>query len=72
MARYLGSRSKISRKLNLSVCGSDRCVLLRRNTPPGMHPNLHKRISDFKRRLIEKQKLRFFLLGLRKGVYIDT
>ena len=59
MARYLGSRCKICRQLNFSVCGSERCALLRRNTPPGEHPYLRRRMSEFKKRLIEKQKLRF-------------
>jgi len=59
MARYIGSICKICRKLNFSVCGSDRCALSRRNTPPGMHPNLRRKMSDYKKRLLEKQKLRF-------------
>jgi small subunit ribosomal protein S4 len=59
MARYLGSTCKICRKLNFSVCGSDRCALSRRNTPPGMHPDLRRKMSDYKKRLIEKQKLRY-------------
>ena len=59
MARYSGSRCKVCRQLNFSMCGSDRCALLRRKTPPGMHPELRRKISEFKKRLIEKQKLRF-------------
>ena len=59
MARYLGSTCKICRKLNFSVCGSDRCALLRRETPPGMHPDLRRKMSDYKKRMIEKQRLRF-------------
>jgi len=59
MARYLGSTCKICRKLNFSVCGSDRCALLRRETPPGMHPDLRRKMTDYKKRLLEKQKLRF-------------
>ncbi|HYA91928.1 MAG TPA: hypothetical protein VEK32_10565 [Thermodesulfobacteriota bacterium] len=59
MARYLGSRCKVCRQLNFSVCGSDRCALLRRKTPPGMHPELRRKTSEFKKRLVEKQKLRF-------------
>jgi len=59
MARYIGSICKICRKLNFSVCGSDRCALSRRNTPPGMHPNLRRKMSDYKKGLLEKQKLRF-------------
>jgi len=59
MARYLGSRCKICRQLNFSVCGSDRCALFRRKTPPGMHPDLRRKMSEYKKRLLEKQKLRF-------------
>ena len=59
MARYLGSRCKICRQLNFSVCGSEHCALARRNTPPGMHPQLRRKISEFKKRLVEKQRLRF-------------
>ena len=59
MARYIGSTCKICRKLNFSVCGSERCALLRRNSPPGMHPDLRRKMSDYKKRLLEKQKLRF-------------
>ena len=59
MARYLGSRCKKCRQLGFSVCGSNRCVLLRRNYPPGMHPDLRRKMSEFKKRLLEKQKLRF-------------
>ena len=59
MARYLGSRCKVCRQLNFSVCGSERCALSRRNTPPGMHPQLRRKVSEFKKRLVEKQRLRF-------------
>jgi small subunit ribosomal protein S4 len=59
MARYLGSTCKIRRKLNFTVCGSERCALLRRETPPGMHPELRRKMSDYKKRLVEKQRLRF-------------
>jgi len=58
MVRYLGSTCKICRKLSFSVCGSDRCALLRRETPRGMHPNLQRKMTDYKKRLIEKQRLR--------------
>lgn len=59
MARYIGSRCKKCRQLGFSVCGSDRCALLRRKTPPGMHPDLRRKMSEFKKRLLKKQKLRF-------------
>ena len=59
MARYLGSRCKVCRQVNFSVCGSEHCALAKRNTPPGMHPQLRRKVSEFKKRLIEKQRLRF-------------
>ncbi len=60
MARYLGSRCKKCRQLGFSVCGSDRCAFVRKAYPPGMHPDLRRKASDFKKRLVEKQRLRFF------------
>ena len=59
MARYIGPRCRVCRQLEFSVCGSDRCALERRRTLPGMHPNLRRRVSEYKKRLLEKQKLRF-------------
>src|SRR4030043_1178729 len=59
MAPYTGPRCRVCRQLGFSVCGSDRCALERRSTPPGMHPNLRRKVSEYKKRLLEKQKLRF-------------
>lgn len=59
MARYTGPRCRICRQLGFSVCGSDRCALQRRTTLPGMHPDFRRKVSDYKKRLLEKQKLRF-------------
>ena len=59
MARYIGSRCKKCRQLGVSVCGSDHCALLRRSNPPGMHCGLRSKSGDYKKRLIEKQRLRF-------------
>ena len=59
MARYTGPKCRVCRQLGFSVCGSDRCALERRSTPPGMHPNLRRKVSEYKKRVLEKQKLRF-------------
>lgn len=59
MARYRGSKCKKCRQLGLSVCGSERCALLRKDTKPGMNPHARRKTSDYKIRLMEKQKLRF-------------
>ena len=59
MARYIGSKCKICRALNYSVCGSVHCALRKRETRPGMHPVVRTKMSEYKKRLLEKQKLRF-------------
>ena len=59
MARYRGSKCKKCRQLGLSVCGSERCALLRKDTKPGMNPHARRKMSDYKIRLMEKQKLRY-------------
>ena len=59
MARYLDPRCRKCRQFGFSVCGSHRCALLKRETPPGMHGVHRGKPSDFKVRLLEKQKLRF-------------
>ncbi|MFH0809354.1 MAG: 30S ribosomal protein S4 [Pseudomonadota bacterium] len=59
MARYIGPRCRKCRALGMSVCGKGaKCALLRRQTPPGVHP-APRRISDYKRLLLEKQRLRY-------------
>jgi len=57
MARYTGPKCRKCRALGISVCGSAKCALLRRQKPPGIHPP-PRRVSDYKRLLIEKQRLR--------------
>lgn len=59
MARYLGPKCKKCRQLSFSVCGSERCALSRRETKPGMHPFARRKMSDYKTRLLEKQKLKY-------------
>jgi small subunit ribosomal protein S4 len=59
MAGFTGSKCRKCRQLNFSVCGSEHCALEKRNTPPGMHPNLRRKTNDYKVRLIEKQRLRY-------------
>ena len=59
MARYTGSKCKICRRLTFSVCGSEHCALAKRETIPGMHPDLRRKMNDYKLRLIEKQRLRY-------------
>lgn len=58
MARYTGPKCRKCRALGISVCGSANCALLKRAKPPGMHPP-PRRVSDYKRLLVEKQRLRY-------------
>jgi small subunit ribosomal protein S4 len=58
MARYTGPKCRKCRALGISVCGSANCALLRRQKGPGVHPP-PRRVSDYKRLLMEKQRLRF-------------
>jgi len=57
MARYTGPRCRKCRALGISVCGSEKCALLKKEKPPGMH-GPPRRASDYKRLLVEKQRLR--------------
>ncbi|MEW6380286.1 MAG: 30S ribosomal protein S4 [bacterium] len=59
MGRYIGPKCRICRSLGYSVCGSANCALLKRSGRPGMHPAGQTRMTDYKKRLTEKQKLRF-------------
>lgn len=60
MARYIGPRHRICRRIGKPLCGLTDCPVLKRNYPPGQHGRLKKRAaSEFGRRLQEKQKLKF-------------
>ncbi|MGH2723729.1 MAG: 30S ribosomal protein S4 [Actinomycetota bacterium] len=54
----LGSRHKICRRLGVSVCGRPNCALNKRPYPPGMHGRARQRVTEYRLRLLEKQKLR--------------
>jgi small subunit ribosomal protein S4 len=59
MARYTGSRSKVSRRFGVALFGPCK-ALERKNYPPGVHGAKGRRKqSDFAIALGEKQKLRF-------------
>jgi len=72
MARYIGPRTRISRRFGVALFGPSK-YLERRNYPPGVHgPKMRRKITDFAQGLLEKQKLRHFY-GLQerqfRGVY---
>jgi len=66
MGRYRGASCKICRRsreklfLKGERCFSAKCAIEKRNYPPGTRPLRPRKISEYGRRLREKQKLRFF------------
>lgn len=60
MARYIGPKSKIARKLKDPIYGSDKSYE-RKNYPPGQHGLARKRakISEYGLQLLEKQKAKY-------------
>ncbi len=60
MGRFTGPRVKIMRALGVDLPGLSRKSMERRPYPPGEHGRERRgKASDFKRQLMEKQKLRF-------------
>ena len=60
MSRYTGPRVKKMRALGVNLPGLSRKSMEKRAYPPGQHgQNRRRKISNFGRQLIEKQKLRF-------------
>jgi len=71
MSRYTGPRVKRMRALGLDLPGLSRKSMWDRPYPPGVHgPKSARRrkMSDFKKQLLEKQKLRFNY-GLNEGQF---
>jgi small subunit ribosomal protein S4 len=63
MSRYLGPRVRVMRALGTDLPGLSRKTTERRPYPPGQHgpsPKRRPKMSPFKQRLQEKQKLRFY------------
>ena len=59
MARYIGPKSRISRRFGEAIFGPDK-VLSRRNFPPGQHGNNRRRKqSEYGLMLAEKQKAKY-------------
>ncbi len=60
MARFIGSKHKICRRLGEKVCTTDKCPLTRRNYPPGVHGVKGRgKLTSFGKQLREKQKARY-------------
>jgi small subunit ribosomal protein S4 len=74
MSRYLGPRVRVQRALGTDLPGLSRKTTERRPYPPGQHgpsPKRRPKMSPFKQRLQEKQKLRFYY-GLTERQFSNT
>ena len=59
MARYIGPKSRIARRVGEAIYGPDK-VLSKRNFPPGQHGNSRRRkTSEYGIMLAEKQKAKY-------------
>ena len=75
MGKYSGNKGKICRRFGVNLCGNmkyDR-VLAKRPNPPGVHGAnaARKKLSEFGKQLVEKQKLKI-TYGLREKQFRIT
>ncbi len=66
MARYLGPKIKLSRRVGVPIADIPKHTARRQLTPPGVHGYRGRRLRDYGVRLIEKQKLRYHYNILEK------
>jgi small subunit ribosomal protein S4 len=66
MARYLGPKLKLSRRIGSPIEDVPKHTSKRQLTPPGMHGYRGRRLRDYGIRLNEKQKLRHHYSVLEK------
>ena len=59
MARYLGPKVKLSRRVGVPIADIPKHTAKRQPTRPGMHGYRRRRDTDYGVRLMEKQKLRY-------------
>ncbi len=60
MARYLGPKHRLCRRVGEKLCTSDKCPVVKRNYPPGMHGVKGRgKLTVYGLQLREKQKARW-------------
>lgn len=60
MARYLGPKHRLCRRVGERLCTSDKCPVVKRNYPPGVHgPKGRSKLTGYGLQLREKQKARW-------------
>lgn len=73
MARYLGPKVRLSRRVGVPIADIPKHTAKRQLTPPGIHGYRGRRMRDYGIRLNEKQKLRYHYNILEKQFrrYVD-
>lgn len=73
MARYLGPKVKLSRRVGVPIADIPKHTAKRQLTPPGAHGFRGRRMKDYGVRLNEKQKLRhhYHVLERQFRRYVD-
>ncbi len=66
MARYLGPKVKLSRRVGVPIADIPKHTARRQLNPPGPHGFRGRRLRDYGIRLVEKQKLRYHYSILEK------
>ena len=66
MARYLGPKVRLSRRVGVPIADIPKHTAKRQLTPPGIHGYRGRRMRDYGIRLNEKQKLRYHYNVLEK------
>lgn len=67
MARYLGPKHRLCRRVGERMCTSDKCPVVKRNYPPGVHgPKGRSKLTGYGLQLREKQKARWLYGILEK------
>ncbi len=73
MARYLGPKVKLSRRVGVPIADTPKHTARQNLTPPGIHGYRGRRLRDYGVRLVEKQKLRYHYHVMEKQFrrYVD-
>lgn len=60
MARKLGAKHKLCRRVGEKLCSGAKCPVVRRNYPPGVHgPKGGQKRTEYGTQLLEKQKAKY-------------
>ena len=59
MARYIGPKTRLARRVGTALLPKDEKILTKRNYRPGMHGQKRIRVSQYGRQLLEKQKAKW-------------